>query len=35
MKVALVAVGEITLHFGGDRVIQFFPTIELTLMNLI
>ena len=26
-KVALVVVGEITLHFGGDRVIRFPPTI--------
>ena len=26
-KVALVVVGKITLHFGGDRVIQFLATI--------
>ena len=25
-KVALVVVGKITLHFGGDRVIRFLPT---------
>ena len=26
-KVALVVVGKITLHFGGDRVIRFLPII--------
>ena len=33
-KVALVVVGEITLHFGGDRVIQFLPYDSLTQMDL-
>ena len=32
--VALVVVGEITLHFGGNRVIQFLPYNTLTLMSL-
>ena len=27
-KVALVIVGKITLHFGGDKVIRFLPTIS-------
>ena len=33
-KVALIAVGEITLHFGGNRVIQFLPYNRLTQMSL-
>ena len=33
-KVALIVVGEITLHFGEDRVIQIFFYNRLTLMNL-
>ena len=32
--VALVVVGEITLHFGGNRVIQFLPYKRLTQMSL-
>ena len=33
-KVALIVVGEITLHFSGDRVIQFHPYNSLTRMVL-
>ena len=33
-KVAKVVVEEITLHFGGDRVIQFLPYNSLTRIVL-
>ena len=33
-KVALIAVGEITLHFGVDRVVISFSYNRLTLMSL-